>query len=249
MLEQSIQAYTFGVVVLASLLACAITTVGIGVISRYEEWGRNNAVYFMSFAAGVLVSVSFIHIIPRSIEMNPSAPIYLLAGYLALYLTNRFISAYICHEYGSAIATIGLIPMLGIGLHSFLDGVIYSVTFNVSIFTGIMAATGMVLHEFPEGIVTFLLLERGGFNKKKSALYAFLAAALTTPLGTLISYPLIEKIDDLSLGILLAFAAGALVYVGASHLLPAVERENKKYSLLSLGVGILVAVVIVISKG
>jgi zinc and cadmium transporter len=249
MLEQSIQAYTFGVVVLASLLACAITTVGIGVISRYEEWGTNNAVYFMSFAAGVLVSVSFIHIIPTSIEMNPSAPVYLLAGFLALYLTNRFISAYICHEYGSAIATIGLIPMLGIGLHSFLDGVIYSVTFNVSIFTGILAAIGMVLHEFPEGIVTFLLLERGGFNKKKSALYAFLAAALTTPLGTLISYPLIEKIDDLSLGILLAFAAGALVYVGASHLLPAVERENKKYSILSLSVGILVAVVIVVSKG
>jgi zinc and cadmium transporter len=241
--------YTFGAVILASFLACSITTVGIFVISQYEEWGTNNAVYFMSFAAGVLVSVSFIHIIPKSIEMNPSAPIFLLAGFLALYLTNRFVSAYICHEYGSAIATIGLIPMLGIGLHSFLDGVIYSVTFNVSIFTGILAAIGMVLHEFPEGIVTFLLLERGGFNKKKSALYAFLAAALTTPLGTLISYPLIEKIDDLSLGALLAFAAGALVYVGASHLLPAVERENKKYSILSLSVGILVAVVIVVSKG
>lgn len=37
-------------------------------------------------------------------------------------------------------------------------------------------------------------------------------------------------------------------YVGASYLLPAVEKENRKYTLLSLGVGILVAVVIVISK-
>jgi zinc and cadmium transporter len=240
--------YTFGAVLLASLLACAITTVGIFVISRYEEWGTNNAVYFMSFAAGVLISVSFIHIIPTSNAMNASAPIYLLAGFLALYVTNRFISAYICHEYGSASYTIGLIPMLGIGLHSFLDGVIYSVTFNVSVFTGILAAIGMVLHEFPEGIVTFLLLERGGFNKKKSAWFAFLAAALSTPFGTLISYPLIEKIDQSSLGILLAFAAGALVYVGASHLLPAVERENQKYSLLSMAAGILVAVVIVASK-
>jgi ZIP family zinc transporter/zinc and cadmium transporter len=47
---------------------------------------------------------------------------------------------------------------------------------------------------------------------------------------------------------LLAFSAGALVYVGASHLLPAVERENKKYSLFSLGAGILVAILIVLSK-
>jgi zinc transporter ZupT len=49
--------------------------------------------------------------------------------------------------------------------------------------------------------------------------------------------------------LLLAVSAGALVYVGASHLLPAVEKENKRYTLISLGVGILIAVVIVISKG
>ena len=76
---------------------------------------------------------------------------------------------------------IGLVPMLGIGFHSFIDGVIYSVTFTVSIFTGLMTATGMVLHEFPEGIVTYLLLLRGGFSKQRSLLLAFIAAALTTP--------------------------------------------------------------------
>jgi zinc and cadmium transporter len=96
---------------------------------------------------------------------------------------------------------------------------------------------------------SFSLLERGGFNKRKSAEYAFLAAAISTPLGALVSFPFIAKIDRPTLGALLAFSAGALVYVGASHLLPAVERENKRYSLLSMAVGILVAVVIVLSKG
>jgi zinc transporter ZupT len=240
--------HTFGAVVLASLLACTVTTVGIIVISRYERWGTNNAVYFMSFAAGVLVSVSFLHIIPKSIEMNPSAPLFLLAGFLALYVTNRFLNAYICHKYECEDYTLGIIPMLGVGLHSFLDGVIYSVAFNVSIFTGILAAIGMVLHEFPEGIVTFLLLKQGGFTKRKSEGYAFLAAAISTPLGTLFSFPVIGKINRSILGGLLAFSAGALVYVGASHLLPAVERENKKYSLISMGAGILVAIVIVLSK-
>jgi len=96
---------------------------------------------------------------------------------------------------------------------------------------------------------SFSLLERGGFNKRKSAEYAFLAAAISTPLGALVSFPFIAKIDRPTLGALLAFSAGALVYVGASHLLPAVERENRRYSLLSMAVGILVAVVIVLSKG
>ncbi len=244
-----ISSTTFLAVVLTSFLACAITTIGIMVISRYEQWGVGNAVYFMSFAAGVLIAVSFIHIIPRSFAMNPSAPIYLLIGFVALYLFNRFLKAYVCHEYDYPDISLGIIPMMGIGLHSFLDGVVYSVTFNVSIFTGALAAIGMVLHEFPEGIVTFLLLERSGFKKKKSVGYAFLAAAISTPLGALVSYPFIVSIARPTLGAMLAFSAGALVYVGASHLLPAVERENNKYSLIAMAVGILVAVIIVLLKG
>ena len=239
----------FLAVVLASFLACAVTTIGIYMISKYEEWGHRNTVYFMSFAAGVLVSVSFMHIIPESFQMNDQAPIYLLVGFLAFYLLNRFMNMYICHEYQRETYAIGIIPVLGIGFHSFLDGIICSVTFNVSIFTGVLAAIGMVLHEFPEGIVTFLLLERSGLGRKPSAVFAFLAAAISTPMGALVTYPFIDGFSKKSLGILLAVSAGALVYVGASHLLPEVEKENRRYSLITLAVGVLVAVVIVMSKG
>jgi ZIP family zinc transporter len=47
---------------------------------------------------------------------------------------------------------------------------------------------------------------------------------------------------------LLSLSAGALVYVGATHLLPRAEQEKKKYSLVALAGGVLVAVVIVASK-
>jgi zinc transporter ZupT len=197
----------FAAVILTSSLACGVTTIGIYVISKYERWGREHSAYFMSFAAGVLISVSFVHIIPKSFEMNSTAPVFLLVGFLVIYLSNRLLNLYV------------------------------------------LAAIGMVLHEFPEGIVTFVLLERGGFSRRKSAVYAFLAAAISTPLGTLVSYPFINNIEQSTLGILLAISAGALVYVGASHLLPAVERENKKYSILAMAAGVLVAVFIVMSKG
>jgi zinc and cadmium transporter len=239
---------TFAAVISASFLACLVTTIGIYVISRYERWGREHSTYFMCFAAGVLISVSFTHIIPKSFGMNGAAPTFLLAGFLAIHLSNRLLNLYLCHDYERAGYVVGIIPMIGIGLHSFIDGIIYSVAFNVSIFTGVLAAIGMVLHEFPEGIVTFVLLERGGFSRRKSVIYAFLAAAISTPLGTLVSYPFINSIGRSTLGILLALSAGALVYVGASHLLPAVERENKKYSILALAAGVLVAVIIVVSK-
>jgi len=57
-----------------------------------------------------------------------------------------------------------------------------------------------------------------------------------------------EVIDEPVLGALLAFSAGALVYVGATHLLPQAETEHKKYSLFALGAGVLVALAIILSK-
>lgn len=240
---------TFGTVILASSLACLVTTAGIYLIRKYEDWGNQNIVYFMSFAAGVLISVSFIHIIPKSFEMNDNAPIFLLAGFLLLYFFNRFLNVFVCHDREGTNLSIGLIPMLGIGFHSFIDGIIYSVTFNVSIFTGVLSAIGMVFHEFPEGVVTFLLLKRAGFSRKKSVFYAFLAAGISTPLGTLVSFPFITRIEKSALGILLAVSAGALVYVGASHLLPEVEKETKRYSFVAMGTGILIAILIVHFNG
>lgn len=231
-----------------SLAAAAVTSAGIYTIRRYEAWGRRNVPYFMCFAAGVLISASFLHIIPKSLAMNPSAPPYVLAGFLGLLLFNRFVTAFVCErdpdkaEYG-----IGIVPMVGIGFHSFIDGFVYSITFAVSIFTGLISTAGMVLHEFPEGIVTYLLLLRGGFRERTALLLAFLAAALTTPLGTLVSYPLVSAIEIEVLGALLALSAGALIYVGATHLLPRADQEHRKYSLVALGGGVLLAVFIVLS--
>jgi ZIP family zinc transporter/zinc and cadmium transporter len=232
----------------ASLVAALVTAIGIYVIRRYEAWGRRNSIYFVCFAAGVLISVSFLHIVPKAFEMNAHAPAYLLLGFVLLHLFNRFVTAFVCERKPDAAYGIGLISMLGIGFHSFIDGFIYSIAFTVSLFTGALAATGMVLHEFPEGIITYLLLLRGGFSEKTSLLLALAAASLTTPLGMLVSYPLISRIDAPLLGSLLALSAGALVYVGATHLLPQAEKEHRKYSLCALGAGILVAVVIVLSK-
>jgi zinc and cadmium transporter len=239
---------TFGAVLLTSSIACLVTITGIYIIRKYEKWGLDNIAYYMSFAAGVLISVSFIHLIPKSFAMNFAAPSFLLVGFFCLYLVNRFLNSYVCQAPERANYSLGLIPMLGIGFHSFLDGIIYSVAFNVSAFTGVLAAIGMVFHELPEGIVTYLLLERSGFSKQRSTIYALMAAAFTTPIGALVSYPFISRVNNITLGALLALSAGALVYVGASHLLPAVEKEHKRYTLISMFTGIIVAMIIVLTK-
>ncbi len=239
----------FVVALIASLLAMGFTTAGIAVIRGFEAWGRRNTPYFACFAAGVLISVSFLHIIPKSIAMSSTAPWWLLVGYFTLHLLNRFLSAHVCDRPTTSDQAIGLAAMLGIALHSFVDGVVYSIAFTVDLFTGVATTIGMVLHEFPEGIVTYLLLLKGGYSERRALLLAFLAAAASTPAGMLASYPFVSVIDERTLGALLAASAGALVYVGATHLLPHAEREPGRFSLIALGAGVLTAVGIAVFGG
>ncbi len=232
---------------IASSLAALVTTLGIFTIRRYESWARRKSTYFVCFAAGVLVSVSFLNIIPRSFDLAPHAPTFVLLGFLSLLLFNRTVTALVCDRDASEDYSIGILSTLGIGFHSFVDGIVYSITFTVSIITGALAAIGMVLHEFPEGIITYVLLVRSGFSERRSVVIAVGAAGLTTPLGMLVSFPVINAIGEQTLGALLGLSGGALVYVGASHLLPQAEREKKRYSLIAFAIGMLVAVLIVLS--
>ncbi len=236
---------------LASLAACGVTGLGILVVSRRERWARRHAVYFMGFAAGVLVSVSLLHVVPRALELAGAGPAMLLAGFLGLYASDRLLGSPAGEddEDGDDAYVVGVVAVIGIGLHSLVDGVIYAVTFRVDAFTGWLAALGMVLHEFPEGIVTFVLLSRGGLGRRRAMGWAFVAAAATTPLGALLAYPAVGAISDPALGGMLALSAGALIYVGASHLLPAARREARRYGIVAVLAGVLVAVAFLQAKG
>lgn len=235
----------FLVALAIGLLAAAVTGAGIFTMRRFTEWGQRKAPYFICFAAGVLIAASFLHLIPESLSMYGHAPIWILVGFFGLHVFNRFFSVLVCErDPGREDLAFGIVPMIGIGFHSFVDGLVHSVTFSVSIFTGLLSSVGMILHEFPEGIITYLLLVHSGFRPRKAMLLAFVAAGLTTPLGLLVSWPFISRIDDLALGALLGLSAGALVYVGATHLLPKAEQEHGLTSLLALAGGVLVAVLI-----
>lgn len=143
---------------------------------------------------------------------------------------------------------LGLLSLLGIGFHSYLDGVTYAISSSVSTFTGALVALGMVVHEFAEGVVTYALLLRGGFSERRSFLLAFAAGDVSTPLGTLTSFAFVSHISEPVLGLLLSLSAGTLVYVGATHLLPGAVREPRKHSLIALIVGALVAIGIILAK-
>jgi len=227
-----------------AILAALVNSLGILAIFKYKKWAEKAKTYFMCFAAGILISVPLMLTLPMAIEKNFYAGFIALAGFLFMFFSNKLIRYY---TKDKAFA-FGITAAEGIGIHSFIDGIVYTVTFSISIFVGVLATVGLVIHEFAEGVITYLVLIKGGVKEKTAMLYAFLIAALTTPIGAFIAYPFIIKLGEGNLGLMLGFVSGVLLYVSASHLLPEAREHKREHSALAFLAGVALALFIVLSK-
>ncbi len=77
-------------------------------------------------------------------------------------------------------------------------------------------------HEIPQELGDFGVLIHGGWEKRKALLYNMLSA-LTFLLGGLVTYFLSFNID---ISFLIPFAAGNFIYIGASDLVPEVNKHK-----------------------
>ncbi|MEA3345946.1 MAG: ZIP family metal transporter [Chloroflexota bacterium] len=227
-----------------AISSALVNSLGIWAIIRYREWAEKSKTYFMCFAAGILVSTPLMLALPKAIQKNFYAGFVALIGFLFMFFSNRLVK----HYTSKKEAAFGITAAEGIGIHSFVDGIVYAVTFQASVLTGILAGTGLVVHEFAEGVITYLVLMEGGINERICGLYAFIIAGLTTPIGAFIVYPFVRGIKGSELGLMLGFVAGVLLYVSASHLLPEARGYEKVHSTLAFLAGVGLALFIVFTK-
>lgn len=228
---------TFTWIALFALSAMMVNTIGIYFIYKNKDWAERNKDYFLCFAAGVLISAPLLSAFPEAVESHHKAGLAALAGFSFMFFSNKYIQ----HKTNQPELAFGITALEGIGLHSFIDGVIYAVTFNVNTMTGILAGVGLVVHEFAEGVITFSVLISAGIRPKKAFFFAFLVAALTTPVGAFLAYPFISRMSEPTLGLALGFVSGVLIYLSAAHLLPEGQERGRKHSYLAFMLGVLMA--------
>lgn len=227
-----------------ALSAAFVNSLGILTIFLYKDWAQKAKTYFICLAAGMLISTPLMLSLPNALEKNGNAGFAALAGFLFMFFSNRFIR----HRTKEDPLAFGITAVEGIGIHSLVDGIIYVVTFKASVLLGVVAGLGLVIHEFAEGIITYTALLKGEVREKTAMLSAFLIAGLTTPIGAFIVFPFVEKVGEASLGLLLGFTSGVLIYVSASHLLPEARGVEKKHSLVAFLFGVGIAGFIVFTK-
>lgn len=225
-------------------LAGLATILGIYLVLWGKRWTEKNSIYLISFASGVLISVAFLDLIPEAQEISSLALPFVLLSFLSFYLLEHSLILHRCRGgrcYGldPHRHNLGVMAILGIGLHSLIDGVIIALGFEVSLGLGILATLSVVLHEVPEGISSISILLHSGYSKARAIFYSYVVA-LATPSGAILTYLFIKTTEVAFLGVGLSFAAGSFLYVAASDLIPEVHREYKLLNIpfVILGVGL-----------
>ncbi|WP_300377069.1 ZIP family metal transporter [Henriciella sp.] len=229
------------------LIAAFFTTVGLVLVAQRAPWSERNASLFGLAAAGMLTTLAFLHIIPEAFSLSTMAPAWLATGFFAGLLLNNFVKAVFPDKEGVASKHEAITPILAIAVHSFIDGVIYSVTFAASFASGVYAAIGLTLHEFPEGVIAFAILRRYGVRNMTAFWFAFLAAAATTPLGVLVSGPFMYGLDEQAIGSLFAVSAGLLIYVATGPLMAPLKEMTPVRGLGAVATGVAVAILLVLA--
>lgn len=212
----------------------ALSTVLGGLVPLKMKIKRKNLLYPIAVAAGVLIGISFLEIIPEAMELSGFAGFGLVSGFLIMYVIEHFSIAHASMEFECKLHRISLVAFAGLLFHSFIDGIAIASGFLVSYSFGLSMSLAVLLHEFPEGLAASSLLLATRYSKTK-IFSLVLAVALATPLGA--GAFLIFKSADI-LPIALGIAAGSFIYIGSADLLPQLHKKKSGKIFFSFMLGI-----------
>ena len=206
-----------------AVAAAAANVLGaVAVVSR-ARWTLRAHDSMLSFAAGFMISVAMVDLLPEAIERNgSSAATVALIGYLLVHLTQHTIARHFhfgeeTHEVSRIVSLSALVGLL---LHTFVDGVAVASGTKVSATLGALVFVAVLLHKFPEGLAISSLFLAAGASRLRALLAATLLGAATI-VGVIVTdrVPLLATHG-------LALAAGVTLYVGASNLVPEFQSKS-----------------------
>ena len=234
---------TFTEVLIFSLLAGLSMFGGTALVLFYRQWVREHSVFLISFAAGVMLTIAFVNLIPQAGEIIPNTWQWVFAGFLALYVIQNLFTFHPCHGEGCEIHHLGVFSIAGLSVHSLLDGAIIAVGFEAGHALGILTTVAVLLHKMPDGItITSVLLHTQ--MKTPGVIKYSAVVALATPVGAIVAFFFLRGIHPHTLGWLLSVTAGFFIYLAGSDLLPETHKKRHRANTFFFfsGIAVILAV-------
>ncbi len=194
----------------------------------------------LSFAAGVMLCVSLLDLIPEGIELLTTryknfVSILIFLIFLSLgVLTSMIIDKNMPENNNEGkLYRVGIISMLAIILHNIPEGIATFMASSIDKSLGISLAIAIAMHNIPEGISISVPIYYSTRSFKKSFIYT-LISALSEPFGALLAFLFLQNfITDSFMGMLFSFIAGIMIHISFYELLPTSKKYNE-YTLTKI---------------
>ncbi|KPK15909.1 MAG: zinc transporter ZupT [Myxococcales bacterium SG8_38] len=254
--------FAMGLTVLAGV------STGVGGVSAFIAKRTNTRFLSASlgFSAGVMIYVSFVELLPSGDALlradygdGPGSWVAagsFLGGMLAIALIDFLVPSDenphdaalvedLTREAPSApLRRVGLLTALAIGIHNFPEGLVTFVTTLHDPHVGIPVAVAIALHNIPEGLAVAIPIYFATGSRRKAVWYSFMSG-ISEPLGAALGYLIIYPyFSEGVLGIVHAAVAGVMVFISLDQLVPNAKRYEEGHdSVYGLIAGVAVMAV------
>lgn len=220
----------------------------IGTLLIFISKKNNNKIIIgsLSFASGVMISVSLTDLIPESItllhktyQIFPTIIIMLIFLVVGIIISMA-IDKYIPTKREGELYKVGIISMVAIILHNIPEGIATFLSTENNLALGLSLTIAIALHNIPEGISISIPIYYATGSKLKAFMYT-LISGLSEPLGALLAYIFLSNIiTDTIMGFIMAIIAGIMLQISFYELLPtSFSYKNKKITIIFFIIGIL----------
>ncbi len=234
----------------------AIAGLSTGIGSAISLFAKKTNTKFLSlslgFSAGVMIYVSMVEIffkaqasLQSALGEKPGAVATVASffgGMLLIGLIDRLIPReHNPHEvqepipehhhpqHRQRLMRTGLFTALAIAIHNFPEGLATFVSALQSPSLAIPIVVAIALHNIPEGIAVSVPIYYATGSKKKAFLYSFFSG-LAEPVGAVVGYLiLLPFMSDTVYGMLFASVAGIMVFISIDELLPAAQAYGEHH--------------------
>ena len=245
---------------LLTLIAGLSTGIGSLIAFMAKRTNTNFLSLALGLSAGVMIYVSFMEMIPQSVEAlsanfgEKKGMLYLILGFfggIALIALIDFLvpesrNPHEMHRVEemkdhSRLKQTGIIAAITIAIHNFPEGIATVMSAQTTKEEAIPITAAIAIHNIPEGIAVAVPIYHATGSRMKAFWLSF-ASGLAEPVGALIAYLfLLPFWNPVLNAIILAAVSGVMIYISLDELLPSAEKYGKHHlSIIGLVAGMVI---------
>lgn len=215
----------------------------------FFKWKRENInkfiVFALSFSLTIMIGISVGELIPEA-SYAILTQFHLVKGILLSLIAFTFgiFAIYYLNkkitEKSDDLYRVGVLSMIALMLHNLPEGIVTFLSSYQNLEIGLKLSFAIMMHNIPEGISIAVPIYYATGSKKEAFKKTFISG-LAEPLGAVLAFIFLSKyITDVMIGFILLFVAGIMITLSIHNLFPkAVYYRENKFMIIGFAVGIL----------